>query len=115
LVFLWRGGGCGTTTLLPPPPVYERHRLAVRTEPLLLARGKLEKLPMAGGALNVYVRWLQPLAPPGAAGADVVPLPDRTEPEAVPAAAEEVPADAALAEFRGVAPAVQSFAAGRRR
>jgi error-prone DNA polymerase len=115
IVFLLLEDEFGTINLIVPPPVYERHRLAVRTEPLLLARGKLEKLPMAGGALNVYVRWLQPLAPPGAAGADVVPLPDRTEPEAVPAAAEEVPADAALAEFRGVAPAVQSFAAGRRR
>jgi hypothetical protein len=50
-----------------------------------------------------------------------VPLPDRTapveEPDVVPAATAsgEVPGDGALADFRGVAPAVQSFAAGRRR
>jgi len=122
IVFLLLEDEFGTINLIVPPPVYERHRLAVRTEPLLLARGKLEKLPMAGGALNVYVRGLRPLAAPGTSGADVVPLPDRTAPaaapEVVPAAAAaggEVPADGALAEFRGVAPAVQSFAAGRRR
>jgi error-prone DNA polymerase len=93
----------------------------VRTEPLLLAWGKLEKLPMAGGALNVYVRGLRPLAAPTTVGAEVVPLPERgapaAQPEVVPAAAggDEVPSDGALADFRGVAPAVQSFAAGRRR
>ncbi len=96
----------------------------VRSEPLLLAIGRLEKLPIAGGAINVYVRGLRALAAPGAGGADVVPLPDRSAPaaapEAVPAlaavgAAGEAPADGALADFRGVAPAVQSFAAGRRR
>ena len=122
IVFLLLEDEFGTINLIVPPPVYERHRLAVRTEPLLLARGKLEKLPMAGGALNVYVRELRPLAAPGIPGADVVPLPDRAAPaevpEAVPAAAEaggEAPGDGGLADFRGVAPAVQSFAAGRRR
>jgi hypothetical protein len=34
---------------------------------------------------------------------------------AAAAAGEEAPADGALADFRGVAPAVQSFASGRRR
>jgi error-prone DNA polymerase len=87
----------------------------VRTEPLLLARGKLEKLPMAGGALNVYVRDLRPLAAPGTAGAKVVPLPTRTAPAEDAAAGGEEPGEGVLADFRGVAPAVQSFAAGRRR
>ena len=78
---------------------------------------------MAGGAINVYVRALRPLAAPGIAGADVVPLPDRTAPEAGPGggprrrpqARRRGAGDGALADFRGVAPAVQSFAAGRRR
>jgi len=123
IVFLLLEDEFGTINLIVPPPVYERHRLAVRSEPLLLAKGKLEKLPMAGGALNVYVRGLRPLAAPGIADADVVPLPDRGAPvevpEAVPAAAgaagEAAPGDGGMADFRGVAPAVQSFAAGRRR
>jgi len=130
IVFILLEDEFGTINLIVPPPVYERHRLVVRSEPLLLARGRLEKLPIAGGALNVYVRDLQPLAAPSTAGADVVALPDRSAPdvpEAVPALAAvavggaappppgEAPGDGALADFRGVAPAVQSFAAGRRR
>jgi error-prone DNA polymerase len=111
IVFLLFEDEYGTINLIVPPPVYERHRLAVRTEPLLLAWGKLEKLPMAGGALNVYVRGLRPLAAPTTVGAEVVNLPER----GAPASEEEAPSDGALADFRGVAPAVQSFAAGRRR
>ncbi len=124
IVFILLEDEFGTVNLIVPPPVYERHRLTVRSEPLLLALGRLERLPIAGGAINVYVRELRPLAAPATEGGDVVPLPGRAAPaaapEAVPApaavgAAGEVPADGALADFRGVAPAVQSFAAGRRR
>ena len=122
IVFILLEDEFGTVNLIVPPPVYERHRLVVRSEPLLLATGRLEKLPIAGGAINVYVRDLRPLAAPGAAGgADVVPLPVRVPPAPVPetgaaaAAGGEHAADGALADFRGVAPAVQSFAAGRRR
>jgi error-prone DNA polymerase len=124
IVFILLEDEFGTVNLIVPPPVYERHRLMVRSEPLLLAIGRLEKLPIAGGAINVYVRALRALAAPAGGGADVVPLPDRgapaAAPQAVPAAAAvgavaDVAADGALADFRGVAPAVQSFAAGRRR
>jgi hypothetical protein len=55
-------------------------------------------------------------------GATVVALPDRNAAQAVPAGAraadgggDEEPGEGVLADFRGVAPAVQSFAAGRRR
>ncbi len=124
IVFILLEDEFGTVNLIVPPPVYERHRLMVRSEPLLLALGRLEKLPIAGGAINIYVRELRPLAAPAGHGADVVPLPDRSAPaaapEAVPAlavvgAAGDVPDDSAMADFRGVAPAIQSFAAGRRR
>jgi error-prone DNA polymerase len=124
IVFILLEDEFGTVNLIVPPPVYERHRLIVRSEPLLLALGKLERLPIAGGAINVYVRELRALGQPGSATADVVPLPDRAAPAAAPEAAPafaavgagpEEPADGALADFRGVAPAVQSFAAGRRR
>ena len=78
IVFLLLEDEFGTVNLIVPPDVYERHRLAVRTEPLLLARGKLEKLPIAGGAINVYVRSLRPLyAPRGSAGPTSSPLADR--------------------------------------
>ena len=130
IVFLLLEDEFGTINLIVPPPVYERHRLVVRSEPLLLVRGRLEKLPAAGGALNVLVRAIAPLAAPAAA-ADVVALSERRRPDAASAdgsaervatavaagggPGDEPPGDAALADFRGVAPAVQSFAAGRRR
>jgi error-prone DNA polymerase len=107
IVFILLEDEFGTVNLIVPPPLYERRRLLVRSEPLLLAEGRLEKLPLAGGAINVYVRELQALATPGDAGADVVELAERRT--AARAAA------AAAADFRGVAPAVQSFASGRRR
>ena len=124
IVFILLEDEFGTVNLIVPPPVYERHRLVVRSEPLLLAIGRLEKLSIAGGAINVYVRDLRALGAPAVGGGDVVALPDRSQPAAVPeavpalaavGACAEVPADGALADFRGVAPAVQSFAAGRRR
>ena len=65
IVFLLLEDEFGTINLIVPPDVYERHRLTVRTEPLILARGRLEKLAMAGGAINVFVKSLEPLVTPG--------------------------------------------------
>ncbi|MGZ6643921.1 MAG: helix-hairpin-helix domain-containing protein, partial [Solirubrobacteraceae bacterium] len=48
----------GTVNLIVPPKVYERDRLTVRTEPLVVAQGKLERFASAGGAINVLVRRL---------------------------------------------------------
>ena len=106
IVFLLLEDEFGTINLIVPPPVYERHRLLVRSEPLMLAEGRLEKLAAAGGGINVFVEDLRPLKAPQAAVAEVISLEERTRREAE--AAE-------LADFRTVAPAVQSFAAGRRR
>ena len=120
IVFLLLEDEFGTINLIVPPDVYERHRLTVRMEPLILAHGRLEKLAMAGGAINVFVKRLEPLVTPDEDVAGVVELAERR----AAAAAAEAPADrsaaaadpsAVLADFRGVAPAVQSFAAGRRR
>src|SRR4051794_12096341 len=120
IVFLLLEDEWGTINLIVPPDVYERHRLTVRTEPLILARGRLEKLAIAGGAINVFVKRIEPLVTPDEDVAGVVELAQRR----AAAAAAEAPADRSaaqadaseiLADFRGVAPAVQSFAAGRRR
>ncbi len=131
IVFLLLEDEFGTINLIVPPDVYERHRLTVRTEPLVLAAGRLEKLAIAGGALNVFVKHLEPLiapddersgdeAPGRGRVAGVVELAERRAATAfveTPAAraAGEADASALLADFRGVAPAVQSFASGRRR
>ena len=56
IVFILLEDEFGTINLIVPPPVYERHRLIVRAEPLIIAEGRLESLPQAGGAINVYVR-----------------------------------------------------------
>jgi error-prone DNA polymerase len=133
IVFLLLEDEFGTVNLIVPPPVYERHRLTVRAEPLVMTEGRLERLAIAGGAINVMVHSLSALEVPDTAAADVVSLASRA---AVAAAAEGSaragaespaalaaagagsggePAEEAAADFRGVAPAVQSFAAGRRR
>ncbi len=46
--------------LIVPPPVYERYRALVRGEPLVLARGRLER---SGRNVNVVVRELETLGP----------------------------------------------------
>ena len=56
----------GTVNLVVPGAVYERHRGLARAEPLLLARGRLERSP--SGVLNVIVpswpRWSASLRRP---------------------------------------------------
>jgi len=121
IVFILLEDEFGTINLIVPPPVYERHRLIVRTEPLLMATGRLERLPQAGGAINIYVRHLRALVTPDEDAADVVALAERRAVAAAAAAGAAGPdratgqSAAAAGDFRGVAPAVQSFAAGRRR
>jgi error-prone DNA polymerase len=124
IVFLLLEDEWGTINLIVPPDVYGRHRLTARMEPLVLADGRLERLPTAGGALNILVRALHPLVTPDDA-ADVVELAERRAAaaaargvgEAVASGAEAggQVAAGAMADFRGVAPPIQSFAAGRRR
>jgi error-prone DNA polymerase len=110
----------GTINLIVPKAVYERHRHLARAEPLLLARGRLER---AQGVVNVIVGELVALEhflPDGvreeeeqAARARVHRLSDREKPALD---VEQEPADVEVASsMRAVAPPVQSFAMGRRR
>ena len=55
VVFVLLEDEFGVINLIVPPKVYERHRLVVRSEPLLLAEGKLERFAQGGGAINVLV------------------------------------------------------------
>src|SRR3954471_16314596 len=82
IVFLLIEDEFGTVNLIVPPPVYERHRLLVRSEPLLIATGRLEKVPLARGGITVFVDGLEPLKAPQAADADVVSLEERARQEA---------------------------------
>jgi error-prone DNA polymerase len=100
----------GTVNLVVPPAVYERHRLTVRTEPLVVAEGRLERYAAGGGAVNVLVRRLVPLEAPDRPAAEVRDLSPLDERER-----ERAAEPAAAAGFRAVAPPVMSFAQGRRR
>ncbi len=103
----------GTVNLIVPVPVYERDRLAVRSEPLVLAEGRLERHASGGGAVNVVVSRLVALEPPGPAAkvATLVP-PGEAGRET---GAEDELAATGTDGFRAVAPAAMSFAQGRRR
>jgi error-prone DNA polymerase len=119
IVFLLLEDEFGTINLIVPPDLYEANRLIVRSEPLLLCQGRLERLPQAGGAINVFVKALQPLVTPEDREARVVELAERRVAAAATGRGEGAPggraAAATLGEFREIAPAVQSFGSGRRR
>ncbi len=104
----------GTVNVVVSPQVYERHRLAVRTEPLLLVEGRLERHASAGGAINVLARRVVRLQVPDRIAADVKDISPLDEAE-LARQAEIASAATGTDDFRAVAPAVQSFAAGRRR
>jgi error-prone DNA polymerase len=132
----------GTINLVVPQAVYERHRHLARAEPLLLARGRLERTQETVPAqvwelgsgrpapaeprerikpvVNVLVRELMALErflpgdlDEGDAGASASVRRLR-QPDGRPTEASEEGAEVG-SSMRAVAPAVQSFAAGRRR
>jgi error-prone DNA polymerase len=119
IVFLLLEDEFGTINLIIPPDLYESNRLTVRSEPLLLCEGRLERLPQAGGAINVFVKALRPLVTPDDREASVVELAERRVAAAATGRGEGAQggreAASTLGEFREIAPAVQSFGSGRRR
>ncbi len=60
IVFMLIEDEFGQMNLIVPPDVYERHRAVVRGEPLILARGRYERV---GDNRNVLVSELQTLGP----------------------------------------------------
>jgi error-prone DNA polymerase len=130
IVFILLEDEEGTINLIVPAKLYERERLIVRTEPLMLAGGKLERHPAAGGAINVLVDHLAAIAAPDQILADVKDFSMLDEQVRLGRLAQEAARqrhegaesreassdDEANAEdFRAVAPPVLSFASGRRR
>ncbi len=109
----------GTVNLVVPKAVYERHRHLARAEPLLLARGRVER---SEGVINLIVRELAALERFVSGGiegseretADArvhrLPAPEHAAPSEQEDEAAEVGSS-----MRAVAPAIQSFAMGRRR
>src|SRR5262249_4287712 len=102
--------------LIVPAQVYERYRLTVRTEPLILADGKLERLPAAGGAIKLLGDRVQPVAAPDPTVGEVKA--SSMLDEHVGRGGEEqrrTSRETDAEDFRAVAPPVLSFASGRRR
>jgi error-prone DNA polymerase len=95
----------GTINLIVPPPVFERHRLVARTEPILEAEGRLERL---AGNVNIVVSSLRRLERPDVPLADVrhlePPVPGH-RPDARPGRGDQE-------DLRPLLPAAHSF--GRR-
>jgi error-prone DNA polymerase len=114
ILFLLLEDEHGTINVVVSPQVYERDRLAVRTEPLLLVEGRLERHASAGGAINLLARRVLRLEVPDRIAAEIkdISLLDLAE---LGRQAEVQVAATGVDDFRAVAPAVQSFAAGRRR
>jgi error-prone DNA polymerase len=116
VVFILLEDEHGTINLIVPAKVYERHRLTVRTEPLMLVEGKLERFAAAGGAINVLVDQVGSIAAPDRPLAEIKDFSMLDEQVRRGLAAQKAAAEASEAEeFRAVAPPVMSFASGRRR
>jgi error-prone DNA polymerase len=62
IVFMLLEDESGLVNLIVPPPVYERHRALIRGEPLLLARGRFEKVERNRNVVVDGVESLGPLA-----------------------------------------------------
>ena len=71
IVFMLLEDEHGQANLIIPPQVYEQHRAIVRGEPLLLARGKLERHDRNVNLLVSGVVSLGPLARQAASEAEV--------------------------------------------
>jgi error-prone DNA polymerase len=115
VVFILLEDEHGTINLIVPPRIYERHRLTVRTEPLMLAEGKLERFAAAGGAINVLVDRVGSIDAPDRLLADVKDFSMLDEQVRHGLAEQKAAAGGEAEDFRAVAPPVMSFASGRRR
>ncbi len=118
----------GTVNIIVSPQLYERARLTVRTEPLVVVEGRLERHASAGGAINVVARELIRLEVGDRVAAQVKDFSLTTDlvggahalelaRQAAMQEPEELPAVAVTGtdDFRAVAPPVMNFGAGRRR
>jgi error-prone DNA polymerase len=115
IVFILLEDEFGTINLIVPPPVYERHRLIVRTEPLMLIEGKLERFAAAGGTMNVLVDHVGSIAAPDRMLAEVKDFSMLDEQVRRGLTQQRAAAETETEDFRAVAPPVMSFASGRRR
>jgi error-prone DNA polymerase len=107
VVFMLLEDELGTVNVIVPPPVYERHRLVVRTASFVRLTGRLERRE---GTLNVVASGLASLARPDLPAAEVRHIEPPAERES--GRSREQEAQAAISDLGAVLPAAHSF--GRR-
>ena len=105
ITFLLLEDESGTLNVIVPEKLYEAHRLIVRTEPLILVEGILERHVSGGGAINLLAKKIARLARLDDPAAATVK--DLHQPEQ--------PALAGSDDFAVAAPAVMNFGRGRGR
>jgi error-prone DNA polymerase len=95
----------GTLNVIVPRTLYEKQRATVRTEPLIIVEGILERHANGGGAINLLAKNITPITPHyGEAMATVRDLHPTEEPPTTTAE-----------DFALAAPAVMNFGRGRGR
>jgi error-prone DNA polymerase len=100
ITFMLLEDECGTINLIVPVPVYERCRLAVRAEPLVIADGKLERRE---GVINILCTSVRRLERPDMPVGEVRHI----EPKRIWSN------DESAGDLRAVVPAANSFGRGR--
>jgi error-prone DNA polymerase len=132
ITFLLMEDEFGTVNVIVSPQIYERERLTVRTEPLVVVEGRLERHASAGGAINIVARATTRLEVGDRVAAQVkdFSLLDAIELARQSALQELAKPGLALAggaggaqelaatgtdDFRAVAPPVMNFGSGRSR
>ena len=105
----------GTVNVIVSPQIYERDRLAVRTEPLVIVDGRLERHAAAGGAINVLARRVTRLEVGERMKAQVKDFSLLDAIELARQRREQELAATGTDDFRAVAPPVMNFGSGRRR
>jgi error-prone DNA polymerase len=106
ITFLLLEDEYGTLNVIVPSRLYETDRATVRTQPLILVEGRLERHASGGGAINLLATSIAALPQPSAdTAASVRELRKPADP----------PALAPAEDFALVAPPATNFGWGRRR
>jgi error-prone DNA polymerase len=109
VVFMLLEDELGTINVIVPPPVYERHRLIVRTASFASVDGRLERRE---GTINVVATRLSPLSRPDLPVAEIRHIEPPRERETGRRDADAGPTERELHDLDAVLPAAHSF--GRR-
>jgi error-prone DNA polymerase len=119
ITFLLLEDEFGTVNIIVSPQLYEEQRLTVRTEPLVVVEGRLERHASAGGAINILARRIERLEVGDRVAAQVKDFSLLDAIELARQAELERNAQQLAAtgtdDFRAVAPPVMNFGAGRSR